>query len=104
MMTLHLDAKDPLARTVVNAIQTGDVPTLKRLLVEHPNLATARIDRHDRSAQSRTLRHIATEWPATRPPTISSAGWKPGARSRQTSSAETEADKIQREGTHVRAR
>ena len=71
-MTLHLDAKDPLARAVVNAIQTGDVPTLKRLLAEHPDLATARIDRHDRGAQSRTLLHIATDWPGHYPngPTV----------------------------------
>jgi uncharacterized protein len=58
MMTLHLDAKDPLARAVVNAIQTGDVPTLKRLLAEHPDLAAAPINRR---AQSRTLLHIATD-------------------------------------------
>lgn len=65
--TLHLDAKDPLARSVVNAIQTGDLPTLKQLLSEHPELATARIDQHDRCAQSRTLLHIATDWPGHYP-------------------------------------
>lgn len=66
-MTLHLDAKDPLARAVVQALQTGDVPTLKRLLAEHPDLASARIDRHDRGAESRTLLHIATDWPGHYP-------------------------------------
>jgi hypothetical protein len=66
-MTLHLDAKDPLAAAVVTSIQTGDVPTLKRLLAEHPDLATARIDSHDRCAQSRTLLHVATDWPGHYP-------------------------------------
>jgi hypothetical protein len=28
----------------MNAIQIGDLPTLKRLLAEHPDLATARIE------------------------------------------------------------
>jgi uncharacterized protein len=60
-MTLHLDAKDPLAIAVVNAIQMGDVPTLKQLLAERPDLAAARIDRHDRCAESRTLLHIVTD-------------------------------------------
>jgi hypothetical protein len=65
--TLHLDAKDPVASAVVNAIQTGDVPTLTRLLAEHPELATVRIDRRDRCAQSRTLLHIAADWPGHYP-------------------------------------
>src|SRR5207344_1698136 len=34
---------------------------------EHPDLATARIGHHDRSAQSRTLLHIATDWPGHYP-------------------------------------
>jgi hypothetical protein len=63
-MTLHLDKEDPTARAVVNAIQTGDVSTLKRLLAEHPHLATARVDCQDGcGAQSRSLLHIATDWP-----------------------------------------
>ena len=63
-MTWHIDTEDPTARAVVNAIQIGDVPTLKRLLAEHPGLARARIDRSDRTgAQSRSLLHIATDWP-----------------------------------------
>src|SRR5689334_12920453 len=64
---LRMDAKEPLSRAVVSAIQTGDVPTLKRLLSEHPGLAAARIDRHDRCAESRTLLHIATDWPGHYP-------------------------------------
>jgi ankyrin repeat protein len=62
-----MDTKDPIARAVVNAIQTGDAPALKRLLAEHPTLATARVDQNDRCAQSRTLLHIATDWPGHYP-------------------------------------
>lgn len=65
-MTLHLDTKDPLASAVVNAIQTGDVATLKRLLAERPDLAAAQVD-HDRCAQSRSFLHIATDWPGHYP-------------------------------------
>jgi ankyrin repeat protein len=53
---------DPLAVAVVQAIQTGDVPALERLLAEHPGLATATID-NDQCQQSRTLLHVATDWP-----------------------------------------
>lgn len=63
-MTWHIEMEDPTAQAVVNAIQIGEVPRLKRLLTEHPGLATARIDRSDRSGtQSRSLLHIATDWP-----------------------------------------
>jgi ankyrin repeat protein len=66
-MTLHTDANDPTARALVTAIQTGDVATLKQLLAEHPDLATARIDQNGRCAQARTLLHIATDWPGHYP-------------------------------------
>lgn len=67
-MTVHLDKEDPTARAVVTAIHTGDVETLKRLLAEHPHLAIARIDCHDGcGAQSRSLLHIATDWPGHYP-------------------------------------
>lgn len=48
---------------VVEAIQKGDVPTLKRLLNEHPDLATARLGDDDPDGMSRTLLHVATDWP-----------------------------------------
>jgi uncharacterized protein len=65
---LHLDKEHPTARALVGAIQTGDVPTLSRLLAEHPDLATACIDHRDRcGAQSRSLLHIATDWPGHYP-------------------------------------
>src|SRR5438093_10471030 len=52
----NLAPDDPLAIDVVKAIQTGDLTTLKRLLTEHQGLASARIG-------TRTLLHIATDWP-----------------------------------------
>ena len=52
---------DPLALAAVEAIHTGDVDRLKRLLSENPGLATARI------GGSRTLLHVATDWPGNFP-------------------------------------
>lgn len=60
MMT-YIDADDALAAAVVHAIQRGDVPALTRLLAENPGLATSRLK--DRCGQSRTLLHVATDWP-----------------------------------------
>jgi uncharacterized protein len=51
----------------VNAIQTGDVPALQRLLAEDPSLARTHIDSDDRCKGSRTLLHIATDWPGHYP-------------------------------------
>jgi ankyrin repeat protein len=50
-----------MARTeihpIVAAIQAGNVETLRRLLTEKPDLATARLD------GQRTLLHVAADWP-----------------------------------------
>jgi ankyrin repeat protein len=56
---------DPLAVTVVEAIRGGDIDALRRLLRDHPDLAIARIgdDPDNGGARSRTLLHIATDWP-----------------------------------------
>lgn len=43
--------------SAVQAIRSGDVPALRRLLASDPALATARVD------GSRTLLHVATDWP-----------------------------------------
>jgi uncharacterized protein len=51
---------DPLARESTAAIRTGDVDGLVRLLRERPELASARIGSAD---ESRTLLHVATDWP-----------------------------------------
>lgn len=58
-----IDAEQPLAVAVVEAIRGGDLPALQRLLAEHPELATARIGGDDPAGTSRTLLHVATDWP-----------------------------------------
>ena len=69
MLTMSPD--DPLALAVVAAIQNGDVETLKRLLEENPGLATARVVRTASGGASaktsRTLLHVATDWPGHLP-------------------------------------
>ena len=46
-----------MADSSVQAIQSGDINALERLLGEHPELATSRPD------GQRTLLHVATDWP-----------------------------------------
>jgi uncharacterized protein len=58
-MRLRMD--DPVALLLVQAIRGGDVEELRRLLGEHPGLATARIE--GARGGSRTPLHIATDWP-----------------------------------------
>ncbi|QYR23927.1 ankyrin repeat domain-containing protein [Paenibacillus sp. sptzw28] len=57
----------PLAVAVVQAIRTGDVLELKRLLAENPELVHVRIigseQEYSSTGASRTLLHIATDWP-----------------------------------------
>jgi ankyrin repeat protein len=60
---MTIDTQDPLAIAVVETIQTGDVPGLKRLLDENPALATERLGDDDSDGMSRTLLHVATDWP-----------------------------------------
>jgi ankyrin repeat protein len=62
---LVLDTREPLARAAVEAIRSGDAETLKRLLGEHPDLATARLGNRpdDPCGTSRTLLHVVTDWP-----------------------------------------
>jgi ankyrin repeat protein len=57
-----LQEKAALAVAVVDAIRSGDLPTLTRLLDGHEALATARIVKGP-CLTSRTLLHIATDWP-----------------------------------------
>ncbi|HEV7644903.1 MAG TPA: hypothetical protein VGO50_13235 [Pyrinomonadaceae bacterium] len=61
---LHLNMNDPVAVALVTAIKTGDVETLRRMLLDDPALAQARIDKEGDGAGSRTLLHIATDWPS----------------------------------------
>jgi hypothetical protein len=58
-----LQPDDPLAVAAVTAIHAGDVAALRRLLEEHAGLANARIGSDDASGITRTLLHVATDWP-----------------------------------------
>lgn len=62
---MDLSRNERLQRDVVAAIQTGAVDELRSLLRAHPGLATATLgDPQTRSAGvSRTLLHVATDWP-----------------------------------------
>jgi uncharacterized protein len=66
-VTLTIDPEEPPAVAVVEAIHTGDLATLKRLLDENPGLARARIGDDDPNGMSRTLLHVATDWPGHYP-------------------------------------
>lgn len=74
------------AVAVTAAIQSGDVPGLRRLLDAHPGLAAGRIVRRGKGAGERSLLHIATDWPGRRPETarvirtLVAAGADPAAR------------------------
>ncbi|OHV38007.1 hypothetical protein CC117_16240 [Parafrankia colletiae] len=50
---------NPAHDAAVNAIHSGDLSVLQRLLTEHPRLASIRLHRHG----GRTLLHVATDWP-----------------------------------------
>ncbi|WP_017687110.1 ankyrin repeat domain-containing protein [Paenibacillus sp. PAMC 26794] len=60
---------EKLAVSIIQAIHTGDIPTLEQLLAENPGLANIRIlerkpDNVDAdSSISRTLLHVVTDWP-----------------------------------------
>jgi ankyrin repeat protein len=54
--------EDPIAADAVKAIRTGDVAELRGMLAAHPQLATARLADDD-GTPSRTLLHVATDWP-----------------------------------------
>jgi ankyrin repeat protein len=58
---LNIPANDSRAVAVISAIHTGNLVELDRLLDDSPGLATARIV--DAQGVSRTLLHIATDWP-----------------------------------------
>jgi ankyrin repeat protein len=58
-----LAPEDPLATAVAEAIRGGDLEGLRRLLAEHPGLATARIGHDGPGGETRTLLHVATDWP-----------------------------------------
>lgn len=66
----QISTDDPLAVAAVEAIHKGNVETLKRLLAEHPELATVRLGGEAAGPacqMSRTLLHVATDWPGHYP-------------------------------------
>ena len=60
----YLPADDPVAVEVTRLVQAGDVTGLERLLAERPDLVTARLGE---PGCSRTLLHVATDWPGNFP-------------------------------------
>jgi ankyrin repeat protein len=55
---------DPLIASLTQLIQRGDVDGLATLLAQHPSLAR---DRIGDAAESRTVLHLATDWPGHLP-------------------------------------
>jgi hypothetical protein len=58
---LSLKSDEARAVALVTAIQGGDTESLQRLLRDDPDLAAARVV--DRGGVSRTLLHVAADWP-----------------------------------------
>ncbi|WP_151476239.1 ankyrin repeat domain-containing protein [Streptomyces albicerus] len=81
-----LDSQDALAVAATEAIRGGDLPALRQCLAEHPGLADARIVRRGPGAGTRSLLHIAADWPGHFPngpavvATLVAAGADPNAR------------------------
>ncbi len=58
-----IGTEESVAVDVVEAIHTGDVARLKRLLADNSELATVRLGDDDPDGMSRSLLHVATDWP-----------------------------------------
>jgi ankyrin repeat protein len=65
MSTIAID--DPIAVAAIRAIQDGHVEALRRLLQQHRGLAAARLGTGGEGGTSRTLLHVATDWPGHLP-------------------------------------
>ncbi len=62
-----IDTEDPRAVAAVKAIHDGDHATLRRLLADHPELVTAGLGTAGPDGMTRTLLHVATDWPGHYP-------------------------------------
>jgi ankyrin repeat protein len=69
-----ISTEHPVATAAVHAIRSGDVDALARLLHEHAWLATARLGDDDPDGMSRTLLHVATDWPGHFPNVAATIG------------------------------
>ncbi|HEY5422787.1 MAG TPA: ankyrin repeat domain-containing protein [Ilumatobacteraceae bacterium] len=59
-----IDVDDPIATAAVRAIHEGDVEGLRRMLIEHPDLARAALGSKDSAnGMTRSLLHVVTDWP-----------------------------------------
>jgi 2-oxo-4-hydroxy-4-carboxy--5-ureidoimidazoline (OHCU) decarboxylase len=65
---LRLRDDDPLAMSLLAAIRSGDLPSLKRLLREHPALASATIGEEDAQNVSSQRAHLGL--PTVAPPWV----------------------------------
>jgi uncharacterized protein len=85
---LKIGKYDPLGVAVMQAIQSGDLDALRRLLDDNPGLVAARID-------GRTLLHVAADWPGHFPngaavvTALIAAGADPNASAAENSIDET---------------
>jgi uncharacterized protein len=59
---VSIRADDPRAVAALEAIHAGDLQALERLLVDHPDLATARVT-DPGCGDERSLLHVVTDWP-----------------------------------------
>jgi ankyrin repeat protein len=59
---VKLQADDPRAVSLAEAIRAGNVEALERLLAEHGDLATARLV-YPRCGDERTALHVVADWP-----------------------------------------
>jgi hypothetical protein len=88
----RLSSDHPTVISLSEAVRNGDLALLKRLLGEHPGLASTRIDK---DGKSRTVLHIATDWPGHFPngaaivATLIDAGADPNVAQEGTRYAET---------------
>lgn len=62
-----IDTGDPRAVAAVKAIHDGDLETLRNLLAQHRELATAALGSTGESGMTRTLLHVVTDWPGHYP-------------------------------------
>ena len=61
MSALRLSKDEPVARSFLEAIHSGQIETVRELLQAHPGLASARLV--DEKGGSGTALHAVTDWP-----------------------------------------